>query len=1000
MKRRVLLLGVTAVILAAVVAMQQQPGPTLPVLARALKATDKSPPAAILIELGLKDDAPTDWSGTATVQGAKMVHREGYRFRKEDKLTEPNGWHAMSRYSIRAPKNDPVVKKMEGVGSVGVVIHLAEIKGDATLTVQAGEGNKAEQVSLAKVLAGETVTLWGGAAHVQRISTAMPVATGPTENDQPAAAYGPDGTLWVAYTSYTLRDPARQIEAPSLKKQPESFKHLYHPEFAEQLWVRPYRGGKWGTPIPITDAKQDIARCAVAVTDKNKVWVIYSAHRDGNYDIYARSFDMKVLGELDVPPPAVPVLDKEVRLTETAGRNLSPVACVDSKGVIWVAYQAWGKDGLARIAYMNYAAGKWSAPKQTHTLEDFGNCWNPAIAAGPKGQVAIAYDVYWGGSYNVCAELVGKDDVWKVAHGPKFQARPSLAYDELGRLWVAYEVGPSKWGKDYGALNPGDGHPLYDARTVEVACLTANAGDQTPVATLPKLAGSAPVLPFEALKTNKYERQPRYAYPQIGIDGKGGIWLTYRRNFGSRYSSHPGSIWKTYARRLDGNKWSEELLVNHSDGLLDNRPVLLPHVSGGLAIVHNTDGRETTPETIHNEIFLSIIGLQKPRKAPELIDAIGKAIKPPDYVLKEQDDVKRIKEYRVKAAGKTYQLLRGEFHRHTEISWDGGADGSLEDMFRYAIDAASMDWIGNGDHDNGAGREYPWWLIQKWTDAYTVAKHFTPMFTYERSVSYPHGHRNCMFAKRGVLTLPRLAQPDDGKKYEGGVHPDDTKMLYKYLHELDGICASHTSATGMGTDWRDNDPVAEPVVEIYQGDRMSYEYPGAPRAGYDPMSKKLPAQVGGWKPLGFVSNALKEKGYKLGFQSSSDHWSTHISFFIVIAETHDRTGILAAIKKRHSYGATDNIILDVRSGDHMQGDEFTTAEAPALQFSVIGTGTIAKIDVIKDSEPVATMTPDKNTYQGKWTDPDADGKQHYYYIRVLQADGALAWGSPLWITNK
>src|SRR3712207_8423562 len=54
---------------------------------------------------------------------------------------------------------------------------------------------------------------------------------------------------------------------------------------------------------------------------------------------------------------------------------------------------------------------------------------------------------------------------------------------------------------------------------------------------------------------------------------------------------------------------------------------------------------------------------------------------------------------------KEYRLLRGEFHRHTEVSWDGGADGSLEDMFRYGIDAASLDWIGNGDHDNGARSE-------------------------------------------------------------------------------------------------------------------------------------------------------------------------------------------------------------------------------------------------------------------------------------------------------
>jgi hypothetical protein len=106
-----------------------------------------------------------------------------------------------------------------------------------------------------------------------------------------------------------------------------------------------------------------------------------------------------------------------------------------------------------------------------------------------------------------------------------------------------------------------------------------------------------------------------------------------------------------------------------------------------------------------------------------------------------------------------------------------------------------MDWIGNGDHDNGAGREYSWWLTQKLTSAYYVPGQFTPMYTYERSVSYPHGHRNVMFDKGGIRTLPRLAAPK-GMKAEGGVHPDDTKMLYRYLRELDGICAVHTSATG------------------------------------------------------------------------------------------------------------------------------------------------------------------------------------------------------------
>ena len=97
-----------------------------------------------------------------------------------------------------------------------------------------------------------------------------------------------------------------------------------------------------------------------------------------------------------------------------------------------------------------------------------------------------------------------------------------------------------------------------------------------------------------------------------------------------------------------------------------------------------------------------------------------------------------------------FQVMRGEFHRHTEYSPDGGADGPLVDAYRYLIDAANMDWGGCCDHDNGSGREYFWWLEQKLTDAYHLGTVYVPMFSYERSVAYPEGHRNLIFIQRGV----------------------------------------------------------------------------------------------------------------------------------------------------------------------------------------------------------------------------------------------------------
>ena len=115
-----------------------------------------------------------------------------------------------------------------------------------------------------------------------------------------------------------------------------------------------------------------------------------------------------------------------------------------------------------------------------------------------------------------------------------------------------------------------------------------------------------------------------------------------------------------------------------------------------------------------------------------------------------------------------------------------------------------MDWIGNGDHDNGGGREYSWWTIQKTTSLFQVPGAFSPMYTYERSCSYPDGHRNVVFAQRGVRPLARLANgrgkildnlPVDADR----PNTPDTLMLYEYLHAFGGVCASHTSGTDIAT---------------------------------------------------------------------------------------------------------------------------------------------------------------------------------------------------------
>jgi hypothetical protein len=112
--------------------------------------------------------------------------------------------------------------------------------------------------------------------------------------------------------------------------------------------------------------------------------------------------------------------------------------------------------------------------------------------------------------------------------------------------------------------------------------------------------------------------------------------------------------------------------------------------------------------------------------------------------------------YRPTVNGQRLQLVRGDFHRHSELSFDGVRDGPMIDSYRYFIDAVALGWVGCCDHDNGGSREYSWWMIQKFTTAYLLGSKFIPMYYYERSINYPEGHRNVLFSQRGIRPLPRL----------------------------------------------------------------------------------------------------------------------------------------------------------------------------------------------------------------------------------------------------
>ena len=813
------------------------------------------------------------------------------------------------------------------------------------------------------------VTVAADGASPKGQLTARRLTERSTEDDYPALAQTPDGTVWLVYVEYK---PGQPIIMEQIENR--RFDTLVPKGHGDQIRLMRFDGHEWHAEADVTEGGLDIWRPTVSVDGTGRLVVAWAQSVENDWDIFCRTFT----------PPKKPGTSGQwsqvMRVSDDRGSDFHVVSATDASGIVWLAWQGWRKDNFdIHLASITDGRPVASATPMANTE---ANEWSPAIAADLKGNVFVAWDTYEKGNYDVRLQVVG--DVPRtvsVAGSAKFEARPHLTCDRAGRLWIAYEEGDEQWGKDYsipvswgrnrGEVDPGAG--LYGRRTIQVKCLE-NGRLLKPTASLDGALA-------DVLEGNR-------SLPRLAADSSDGLWLLLRHHPRPLEQSG-GEVWNSYALRYDGRSWSRPELLPHSSNLLDNRPALQPQQQGVLAVC-SSDTRTRTANRRQSDLFATVLSADGDAAAPQLVadGPVAKAAVPVVHP-NESADVVRMREHRLTFGSKTLRLLRGDFHRHTEYTAHRDGDGLLEDCWRYALDAGRLDWLGNGDHDNGYGVEYFWWQIQKMTDLFHNPPSFVAVQSYERSNRFPDGHRNVVLPRRGVRPLPRGSLKGT---LETGT--PDTKLLYDYLKHFGGMCASHTSGTGMGTDWRDNDPDVELVVEIFQGCRQnyqSYEHLGAPRAA--PRTEKP-----GRHDAGYVWNALA-KGYRIGFQSSSDHFSTHISCAVVLAEDTSRQSIIDAFRSRHCYGANDNIVLIVRSGQHLMGDVFETTTSPVLDISVHAPRPIVKLHVVRSNQYVFTTEPMKQQFDVRFTDAKAErGTSYYYYVRVEQEGGSLAWASPMWIT--
>jgi len=698
---------------------------------------------------------------------------------------------------------------------------------------------------------------------------------------------------------------------------------------------------KWSAPEQVTTEGGDYYKPTIAVDARSRVWVVWPAQVDGNWDLYGRVREPE--GEWSAMQ----------RLTDHPGPDQIPrlAASQDRVTLVWQGVRDEGLDILYRL----FDEGRWGS--EGAISSNAANDWEPVVAATSDGVFHVAWDRYHG-DYDVMLRSLGKNG-WgaemAVASSRRLENRPSLSVDPQDRVWISWETGPEDWASDSATLGL-----RSEGRKIGIACLV-NGRLYHPTEALRQLDALAGWETMEA--------------PEVTVGRDGQMRLFFRHHVRPPWLSIATTTW-------EGDQWSPVETIFNTEGRIDQR-LAVARLGDETVLVYPMGSLHSLLYAKH---FPSGPAVSGAGRTPSLEQASGHRPKSP-----------------VEATARhtlgDLQLYWGDLHRHTDISLGGGQqqylDGSLTDNYRYALDAADLDFLGTTDNTRYLTRPYNVWHSQQAAELFTHPGVLAGMHTYERSQQSPWGHRTILNMARNYIPVPASYALGDL-----GVSPWG---LWEALRGKRAITIPHHIAfIDKQVSWEYHDPEFERLVEIFQGFRGSYEYVDAPDEVSGPQYLKYSEHRGfRRKPYerdstSFVWDARARKR-KLGFIASSDHLATHNAFAGVYAKGLDRESLFEALYNRRTYAATDKIIVEFSMNGQYMGEEAVTRGKPAFKVFVRGTAQLKQIDIIKEGKFVFTTDPKASAADFTYRDEEFDGTESCYYLRVIQANGHMAWASPIWV---
>lgn len=644
-----------------------------------------------------------------------------------------------------------------------------------------------------------------------------------------------------------------------------------------------------------------------------------------------------------------------------------------------------GKDGDHLVLTVS------SVPELDFELRGPADHIGAVVAArGEDGRWLVAWDEYRGAvgdgaSFDVLAcwvetkpEPGPRGAPFVIAGGPSFQARPSLATDSDGTIWIAWEEGPRHWGGEYRSVDTlwnnvtDDVGPLHTWRTSHLAKVLKDGS-------VAEVKGGVPMPSFDAALAAPERRDGArrigvfYERPEIGVDHRGGLWLAYRHVHQVQLSergktrSHVEYGFSVDLLRLTGRGWSHPVRLDQRqrDG---DQPVRFK-ADGQRTLVEYTIGRSDRRRDPQAKGSVRAV-LPVPEEEPVSLAEVPVLVAPPSpAVALEPREVVRERPTTV-VGEQAFALFGGDLHRHTDLSLCFPFyDGSLDDAYRYARGPGALDFVAITDHardlDQGNVDGLPWKRSVAEVNRHHLPGRFVAFHAYERSqgdtdhnvislrpdVLRPHRPPLrefwAEFDPSEVITIPHATAPVEGRRFCGNV-------------------------------WTKRDDERRPLAEVYQAFR----------------------DVDSLKELQL--RALPG-GQRFGFIASSDHLSTSGAYAFVWVPTEgaaesslDRAPIFEAFRARRTYGATARIELEVRSGDRWMGEDLEGDGPFSIQVRARGSARISQVE-FWDSGSLAHVIDagGATSIDRTWSWKGAPAGEHgWLIVRLIQEDGHTAWASP------